>query len=132
MFTRHSRASLCAIVAFLVVSFWSSGVVLIRACDAYRLWDGGIGTIVVFIAAIPLVFGSVAGTKRLLRALHDSPEMILWYTVIGVVLVHAAVLTLSPQLYGFASSPGLVSVSWLLWFSGFCMIACGPHTNTRS
>ena len=115
------RTTYVAAVCILSVSFWSSGVVLIRALEAYELWRAPY-LAPLFLLSVPVVLASMYGTRRTARALRLQDDGIL-DILSSVLLLHAIALGFMPSLYALATSSELSAAAWLLWFGGTVLAA---------
>ncbi len=103
----------------LSLSFWSSGVFLVRALAAYDLWSSPLYVGIIFVTSLPLAYITIPGTKQLLQATHRTMLSIL----AAVMALHSLALTLSPQIYALHESAQLPATAWLLWFSGAALLS---------
>ena len=109
-------------VVLFSLSFWSSGVFLIRALGSYDVWNSGIRLGTLFALSIPLVYISIASVKKIFARIGGEAAASVHYIIALVVLLHALVLSTYPGVYGFTPSPALAASSWLLWFGGVAMV----------
>ena len=110
------------IVGLLALSFWSSGVFLIRILNAYQVWNGGILLACLFVLSIPLIYLSIKSVQKMFRAIGKEAETSVYYIIALVLILHAVVLSLHPELYSLVWSPALAAAAWLLWFGGSALI----------
>lgn len=110
------------LIVLLSLSFWSSGVFLIRILHTYHVWDGGIPLVLLFVLSIPLVYLSIESTRAIFTRMGEEDTSPTSAIIALVVLIHALVLVMYPALYGFVPSPALAATAWLLWFGGSAMI----------
>ena len=118
----HSRSVYAGTVTFFIISFWSSGVFLVRVLSSYDVWSSGSGTALLYLLSIPLVYVSILGIKKLYYSSKDRGDSIVYDTISGVLLLHAVTLTLFPYLYAVEASSALSAGAWLLWFGGWALI----------
>ncbi len=109
-------------VILFVISFWSSGVLLIRTLDSYDAWSSVTGITLLFILSIPLVYVSILGVQKIFHASKDRGDSVVYDTLTGVLIVHAVALIFFPDLYSFDANTALSAVAWLLWFGGWTLI----------
>ncbi|MCG3769224.1 MAG: hypothetical protein JW384_00345 [Nitrosomonadaceae bacterium] len=113
---------LCTIALFSL-SFWSSGVFLIRALTTYGAWDESIHFAGLCIVSVPVAFLCVAGVRRMLVSFGTGAEHML-YAISGVVLLaHGCAIGFYPSLYGFVQDADLRVLAWLLWFGGVVVLS---------
>ena len=92
------------LIIISALSFWSSGVVLVRVLNSYNVWNGGILLASLFILSIPLVYFSIISVEKMFRALHVDPNSSITYIIALVVLIHALMLSTYPSVYSFTRS----------------------------
>jgi hypothetical protein len=107
---------------FLIVSFWSSGVALIRLLISYQVWNSGALTALSFLLSIPLAILSVVSVKKLLTAMHLRHKRYINFIIAGVLVVHGVALSVYPAVYALVSSSSLLVAGWLLWFGGVVVV----------
>lgn len=98
----------------LAVSFWASGVGLIRLISWQELW-GGLANAVLFVLSIPTAWLCIVSVRRLAGL---APAQVLTGTALitaVVALLDGVAMTWWPALYG---GPALLAAAWLLWFVG--------------
>ena len=110
------------VVGLLSLSFWSSGVFLIRILNVYQVWSGGISLACLFVLSIPLIYLSIQSVQKVFKALGKPAETPIYYIIALVLILHAMVLGLHPELYSLVWSPALAATAWLLWFGGSALI----------
>ena len=101
-------------IVLLCLSFWSSGVFLIRFMSDYRLWSGWT-EVLLFVVSPVVATVCIVAVRRALTLTSDTfvPTIVL---ITGLVVgLHGLVLILFPALYGDRSYL-LPSVIWLVWF----------------
>jgi hypothetical protein len=108
-------------ITLLSLSFWSSGLFLIRVLTAYSVWDSGIRFTALFALSLPLIYISSVSVKRIFARMGSETAAPLNFIIALVIILHALVLSIYPALYGFAPSPALAAAAWLLWFGGAAM-----------
>lgn len=109
-------------IVLLSLSFWSSGVFLIRILNAYQVREGGISRALLFAFSIPLVYLSILSVQKMFRAMGRVAGTATQYIIALVLILHALALCLYPGLYTLVSSPALSATAWLLWFGGTAII----------
>ncbi len=110
---RLTRGQIFGLLA-LAVSFWASGVGLIRLISSLQLW-GGTGSAVLFTLSIPTAWLCILSVRRLAGL---APAQVLTGTALitaVVGLLDGLAITWWPALYG---GPALLAAAWLLWFVG--------------
>lgn len=118
-----------AITLFFALSFWSSGVILIRLFSTYHLLQNGFALGAIFLLTIPIVYGSVSTTSNILaRAQRDSAHSLLALVAI-VLALHGTALSVYPRLYGFEGSSGLAAAAWLLWFAAITLVTVSARNR---
>lgn len=110
------------IVCLLSLSFWSSGVFLIRTLNAYQVWDSGLLRMLLFAFSIPLVYLSILSVQKMFRALGREVGTATQYIIALVLILHALALCLYPGLYTLVPSAALSAAAWLLWFGGNALL----------
>ena len=113
---RLTRGQILGLLA-LAISFWASGVGLIRLISSLELW-GGTGSAIIFVLSIPVAWLCIVSVRRLVGL---APAQVLTGTALitaVVTLLDGVALTWWPALYGF---PSLLAAAWLLWFAGAVM-----------
>lgn len=110
------------IVLLFSLSFWSSGVFLIRILHTYHVWDGGIPLAFLFMLSIPLGYLSIMSVRSMWRVIGQEASTPTHYIIALVLLLHAAALSLYPGLYALVPSEALSAAAWLLWFGGSAMV----------
>lgn len=98
----------------LAISFWASGVGLIRLISWQELW-GGLANAVLFVLSIPTAWLCIVSVRRLAGL---APAQVLTGTALitaVVALLDGVAMTWWPALYG---GPALLAAAWLLWFVG--------------
>jgi hypothetical protein len=114
-----------ALLIFLIVSFWSSGVMLIRLLSMYQVWGSSALTILLFLVSIPLVILSMVSVNKLLRVMQVDTKRHVYCILAGVLLVHGVLLSSYPEVYALTSSLSLSAAGWLLWFGGVAVLVIG-------
>lgn len=118
------------VTLFFTLSFWSSGVALIRVLSAYQAWQSSGWLTILFLATVPLVWMSVVGMRRVYLRWYTDTTPPLSLLVALVLLCHGLALSVYPALYGAGSDVALAS-AWLLWFGGVALVIIG-FTERRS
>ena len=118
-----SRFAFLSIVIALAISFWSSGVFLIRFLDLHTVWSPhNVQLWLVYGLSVPLIFISISSVQNLFTRLFKPHEGLI-YQITGLVLIlHALIIPLFPTLYFFTPSPALYAAAWLLWFGGITIL----------
>ena len=109
-------------VVLLSLSFWSSGVFLIRILNGYQIWNSGVWLTLLFALSLPLVYLSILSVQKIFRAIRREATPPTHYIIALVLILHAVALSLYPALYTLVSSPALSAAAWLLWFGGIAML----------
>lgn len=126
-----SRMKYFGLVSLFTLSFWSSGLFLIRVLDTYTIWSSTLGAVVVFIVSMPLVYVTVFSVRKILAYYPDFGSSIVYGTLAGVLLMHGLLLGSAPQLYAFNPSPTLMATAWIIWFSGFTLVVARLTEHTQ-
>ena len=118
-----SRFAFPGLVIVLAISFWSSGVFLIRILNSLNIWSPhNVQLWLVYGFSVPLIFIAIGSVQNLFTRLFTQPTNAV-YKITGLVLtIHALTITHFPVLYFFTPSPGLYATAWLLWFGGITIL----------
>lgn len=110
------------LVTLLSLSFWSSGVMLIRFLDSLHVWSRPSLLLgLIYIISVPLIFFSIAGVQKIFIRSNRHASVVRH--IIGLVLtLHAVAITLQPSLYLFTPESTPYATAWLLWFGGVAII----------
>jgi hypothetical protein len=109
-------------VIVAALSFWSSGVMLIRFLDTFHLWSHSFLLLgFIYIFSVPVIYVAIRGTKNLFRLFFIQTRGVVYYITSLVFILHALFISLYPSLYQFNTSPALYATAWLLWFGGITM-----------
>ncbi len=117
------KAGYWILTILLAISFWSSGVMLIRFLATQNIWSQGPQLWLVYGLSIPIIFVSIRGVQNIFVRffVQQYPEAI--YQITGLVLMaHALALTCIPTLYFFTPGTSLYATAWLLWFGGITIL----------
>lgn len=121
--TSPTRFSYPVLILVSALSFWSSGVMLIRFLGSVGVWShGGVGLGLVYALSVPLIFISISGVHNLFTRLTRGHTTAVFQITGLVLMMHALVTTLVPTLYRFTSTSGLYATAWLLWFGGVTIL----------
>ena len=106
----------------LAISFWMSGVFLVRLLSSYGLWGGWSGA-VIFALSIPAAAISIRGVQMLLRLTPSEVLPTVALITALVAMLHGVAITYVASLYR-AQGPELILASaWLVWFVGAVLIS---------
>lgn len=110
------------LVTLLTLSFWSSGVMLIRFLDSLQAWSRPSLLLgLIYLISVPLIFFSIAGVQKIF--VRSSRHASAVRQITGLVLtLHAVVITLQPSLYLFTPESAPYATAWLLWFGGIAIV----------
>ncbi len=124
-----SRLKYAATVGILTLSFWSSGVFLIRALHSYDLWNSPVFLGILFTLSVPLVSLSIQSVRRILSSPSYGGESIVYNTLQYVLILHGLALGFIPNLYSFTPSGEISASAWLLWFGGIALALVRYRAN---
>lgn len=116
----NSRAKYAATVSALTLSFWSSGVVLIRMLHSYELWSSPALLGTMFVLSVPMVSMSIYGVRSMFSTSGDNA--LVYDTLQGVLLMHGVALGFFAKMYSFMPSGEISAAAWLLWFGGIAVV----------
>lgn len=110
------------VVSLLTLSFWSSGLFLIRILSNYDTWSSSFGVTLVFLVSLPLTYAAVLFVKKPFSHSPAFGSSVVYGTLAGVLLAHGLLLGFAPYLYAFSPSPTLMATAWIIWFSGVTLV----------
>lgn len=111
------------LIIVLALSFWSSGIMLIRFLGTFNTWSLGPQLYFVYGLSVPIIFVSIRGVQNLFVRLYKEKCPAAIYQITGIVLMmHALLISLVPALYSFTPTTGLYATAWLLWFGGVTIL----------
>jgi hypothetical protein len=115
-----------SIIALLSLSFWSSGVFLIRGLSGYGFLSSPLAILALFAASLPLAHVSIYAVRRMTDALYRNSSSLI---LASVLLMHSLALVVTPSLYGLIPSSALSAAAWLLWFGGVATVLIARTSN---
>lgn len=115
------------ITLFFALSFWSSGVALIRVLEHYGVWQDTLLVGAMFVVTIALVYVSVKAMRRIYARWYTETTTPLSLLVATVLIIHGLAISVYPALYGAPVS--LLEGAWLLWFGGWALLAINSKAN---
>lgn len=111
------------LVILFAVSFWSSGVMLIRFLGSVNTWSTeSVLLPLVYGLSVPIIFFCIRSVESFFTRLYPDRTGAVYHITGLVLVVHAAVGTLFPSLYMFTAGPTLHAIAWLLWFGGITIL----------
>ena len=118
----HPRTPPHILVTGITISFWLSGVFLVRLISSYGLWGGWSGALI-FALSIPVAAVSIRGVQMLL---HLPPSELLPTVALITALVgmlHGVAITYAASLYRAQGHDLTLASAWLVWFVGAVLIS---------
>lgn len=108
-------------IIFFALSFWSSGVALIRLFSNSHVLENDLALASIFLLTVPIVYYSVVGMRKIAARAHQVIARALTMLVACVLALHGLALSAYPQLYGFSPTAALTAAAWLLWFGAIAL-----------
>ena len=110
------------LVTLLTLSFWSSGLMLIRFLDSLQAWSRPSLLLgIIYLLSVPLIFFSTVGVQKIF--IRSSRHATVVRQITGLVLtLHAVAITLQPSIYLFTPESTPYAIAWLLWFGGIAIM----------
>lgn len=110
------------LVVILALSFWSSGIVLIRFLHSLGVWTGsGSALPLVYAISVPIIYVSIRGVQNFFTRIFKTSTAAVYHITGLVLMLHACVISISPALYLLTPNPELFATAWLLWFGGIVL-----------